>query len=60
MKRPIAPCRECQRRTESCRVNCAEWREFEEKKAAYNELVLNEKKKSVGVRVGKGRKTWIR
>ena len=60
MKRPNAPCKECEKRSENCRSKCTEWKTYTENKDKYNALVLEEKKKSVGIKLGKGKKTWIR
>ena len=60
MKKPKAPCKECEKRTADCRITCEEWEKYEEQKAIYKDLVLTEKKKSLGIRVGSGDKTWIR
>lgn len=60
MKKPKAPCKECVKRSESCRGNCKEWKKYEKEKTIYNNIVLEEKKKAVGIKVGKGKKSWIR
>jgi len=60
MKKPTAPCKECEKRSESCRLTCKAWGKYEKDKAAYKELVIAEKKKSVGIKVGKGKRSWIR
>lgn len=60
MKKPKSPCRECEKRAESCRIECKEWKVYEKERQKYNEIVLAEKKKSVGVRIGDGKNTWIR
>ena len=37
MKRPVVPCRECDRRTVTCHGSCEEYRQFRAEQDAYAE-----------------------